>query len=79
MNGKFPAFRRNQIENRLMRLVDRSIANNAGTSDDLPSSALQGIDSSQESHVSPTHVVIASSTIAGASRRAVPRQNTQCP
>ena len=25
MNGKFPAFCRNQIENRLMRLVDRSI------------------------------------------------------
>jgi hypothetical protein len=36
-----------------------AFANNAETSGDWPSSALQSIDSRQESRASPTHVVIA--------------------
>jgi hypothetical protein len=38
MNGKFPLFGRDQIENSFMHLVDRSICEQRWASGDLPSS-----------------------------------------
>ncbi len=59
MNGKFPLFGRDEIENSFMHLVDRSIREQRREERQLAEQRATKHRSRQESRASPTRVVIA--------------------